>query len=52
MAWYEKREKWRVKFRWQGKDHWVGYFDDEIEAANAYDAAILPLERFLFERIA
>jgi hypothetical protein len=26
-----------------GKDHFVGYFTDEIDAARAYDRAILPL---------
>ena len=28
---------------WPGKTHFVGYFADEIEAARAYVAAILPL---------
>lgn len=43
VAWYARYGKWRVAFRWQGRNYFVGYFEDEIEAALAYNRAILPL---------
>ncbi len=30
-------------FNWRGQTHFVGYFDDERDAARAYNDAILPL---------
>ena len=35
--------EWRVMFRWEGKTYFAGYFDDENQAARAYDRAIYPL---------
>ncbi len=43
VSWNTRKRKWRVAFNWQGKTHFVGYFDDEEDAARAYDARILPL---------
>lgn len=43
VSWYARHGRWLVQFRWQGRSHFVGYFDDEEAAARAYDAAILPL---------
>lgn len=31
--------RWRVRIRVDGKHQHLGYFDSEIEAAGAYDAA-------------
>lgn len=31
--------KWKVAFNCGGKNHFVGYFDDEIGAARAYNEA-------------
>lgn len=42
VSWYTRHQKWRVAFNWNGKTIFIGYFDDEIEAAKAYNAAILP----------
>ena len=43
VSWVVSKGRWTVAFNWQGKTHFVGYFTDEIEAAHAYNAAILPL---------
>ncbi|WP_238537859.1 HNH endonuclease [Zavarzinella formosa] len=43
VAWYSRHGKWRVMFNWKGKTHFVGYFDSEVEAALAYNKAVLPL---------
>ena len=43
VSWFARRGRWRVAFNWDRKTHFVGYFDDEEEAAHAYDASVLPL---------
>ncbi len=43
VSWVMRRKKWLVAFRCNNQYHFVGWFADEIEAAKAYDAAILPL---------
>ena len=43
MSWFVRRGKWRVAFNWSKKTYFVGYFDDEVQPAKAYDATILPL---------
>ncbi|QEL19356.1 HNH endonuclease [Limnoglobus roseus] len=43
VSWSAAKGKWVVAFRCNGKAHFVGYFADEIVAAKAYNAAILPL---------
>jgi hypothetical protein len=36
---YKERGKWESQIMHQGKRRWVGRFDNEIDAAKAYDAA-------------
>lgn len=45
VSWNSRRKKWHVAFRCNGRHYFVGNFppDQEIDAAKAYDAAILPL---------
>lgn len=43
VSWMVSKGKWLVAFRCEGQHHFVGYFDNEIEAARAYNAAIVPL---------
>jgi AP2 domain len=43
VSWSVRKRKWLVQFRCHGEYHFVGYFADEVQAAKAYDAAILPL---------
>lgn len=43
VSWDARKRHWRVAFRCGGRFHFVGYFEDEVEAAMAYDAAILPI---------
>jgi len=35
----KEHRKWRAAISYQGKKIWLGYFDNEIDAACAYDAA-------------
>jgi len=37
VFWYKTIRKWRVRICVDGKSKHVGYFDDEIEAAKAYN---------------
>jgi hypothetical protein len=34
---YTRVGKWCARIQFKGKDFWLGYFDDEVEAARAYD---------------
>jgi HNH endonuclease len=43
VSWVAGKRRWKVAFRHDGAHHFVGYYRDEVEAARAYDAAILPL---------
>ena len=56
VSWISRRRKWLVAFRCGGRYYFVGNFDDEGEAAKAYDEAILPLAgefaRLNFQRAA
>ena len=37
VYWHKKRRKWQVQFTVHGKNKHFGYFNDEVEAARAYD---------------
>jgi len=39
VTWHKHKKKWQVQICFGGKHKTVGYFDDEIEAAKAYDEA-------------
>lgn len=43
VSWHRYKKHWQVSFRVNKQYHFVGYFRDEIEAARAYNEAILPL---------
>jgi len=36
VSWYKKNKKWRVQMRVNDKQICIGYFDDELEASEAY----------------
>ena len=39
MAWDKQSGRWRPRIRHDGSDHNLGQFDDDEEAARAFDAA-------------
>lgn len=39
VGWYKRDECWRAQIMVNYRNHHLGYFTDEIEAARAYDAA-------------
>jgi len=39
VTWHKYTKKWQVQICYAGKHKFVGYFNNEIEAAKAYDKA-------------
>ena len=39
VRWYAPRRKWNARIGYEGRQHHLGYFEDEIAAARAYDEA-------------
>jgi hypothetical protein len=39
VSWNNERNKWKAKITVSGRDKFLGYFDDEVEAACKYDSA-------------
>ncbi len=37
VSWNKHKKKWSVWIRYDGKSKFIGFFDNEIEAAKAYD---------------
>jgi hypothetical protein len=43
VSWSKRRKKWRVRTHIDYRCYYLGYFEDEIEAAMAYDKAALEM---------
>ena len=43
VTWCKSSEKWKAQIMKYGKNYALGYFNDEVEAANAYDLKALEL---------
>ena len=43
VSWHERSQRWEVRVWGNGRQHFIGSFVDEVEAARAYDRAILRL---------
>jgi hypothetical protein len=41
VSWHTKRQVWQAKMQINGKAVWLGYYNDEIAAARAYDKEML-----------
>ena len=41
MSWHKKNNKWQIQININGKQKSIGYFDDEIMGAIAYDFAAI-----------
>jgi hypothetical protein len=39
VSWYKSSNKWKVQINYDGQQHRLGHFEDEEEAARAYDRA-------------
>lgn len=39
VTWHKHKNKWMSSLRIQGKTKYLGYFDNELDAANAYNEA-------------
>ena len=39
VCWNKERKKWEVRYRYKGKPYHIGYYECEIEAAEAYRKA-------------
>ena len=41
VGWHKKDQRWRAQIRLNGKNKGLGNFKEEIEAAKAYDRALV-----------
>ena len=40
VHWDTARSKWRAQYYLNGVQHYIGYYDDEVEATKAYDKKV------------
>ena len=40
VSWYKRDDKWRAKIKHNNKNIHIGMFDNEVEAAQAYDESL------------
>lgn len=43
VQWYKRDSKWMARIQFEGRVKCLGFFDDILEAANAYNAAAITL---------
>jgi len=44
VIWFKNANKWRAKIRIKGKDKYLGYYENEIDASIAYQTALSNLK--------
>ena len=47
VSWHKGHNKWRAEVRMDGKKVYLGHFDDEAEAALAYDVYVAKVKKSL-----
>ena len=45
VSWYSNNSKWKAQYVLNSKTFHIGYFDDELEAAKAYDNAVREVQK-------
>ena len=45
VSWYKNNSKWKAQYVINSKTFHIGYFDDELEAAKAYDNTVREVQK-------